>query len=177
MSVSEIQQVSTRLYSGYLDPRYPMGTWFGNFAVTGNATGGTLTIHHQFMAFDQPAVASILYSLEQLSILSTASGTQQYRVRTFNMDRHPAGALSNAFRVQSRADQSGGSSLDTSELLPVPLFLGAPAMQGTTASIALTTANVDVIVITMSVQGYFWGSRSILVDGGLQRPPFGLYRA
>jgi len=67
------------------------------------------------------------------------------------------------------------SSAAGREMAILPLFLGSQRAAGVTASFSLLAENVDLAPYRFEAEGYRWSPRSVLVDGGPQRPPTGLY--
>ncbi len=63
------------------------------------------------------------------------------------------------------------------DMAMLPLFLGSQRLPGITASFSMFADNVDTETYTFEAEGYRWSPRSVLVDGGPQRPPTGLYQA
>jgi len=170
--------VEGRRFSGWLDPRYPIGFWQGAASLTGDASGGNLGIDLLFQQANGPErLNSQMYSVERFSISSRANADAQVQLRALNMGgpsnqgfRHDYAATIEAFGTPS------DSAVVASMMAILPWFLGSQRLAGTTASLSIITDNVDGITWDFEAEGYRWSPRSILVDGGPQRPPTGLYR-
>jgi len=174
MAVATIVQVQRRRFQGYADPRLPTGVWAAQAALLGDATGGLATITLQFSPVDAARLASEIWNVEQVHMVSTANTTRQWRFRTVNMDTVLGAPLANIHRLQMVSDGSAGS-MDGEVPLPLPLFLGSVRAFNVTSGIDMSTNNIDAVTNTVSAQGYIWGARSVLVDGGPARPASGLY--
>lgn len=178
MSIVTQADVHYRRFNGYLDPRYPQGHWFAKLNLTGDASGGVMQAGLVFTRVAQ-ARNSRLYSLEQVSLFSNNNGTPRPgRLFTTNMVGPPLFSLEHRQIINTGADAEGASStVQATDLAFLPLFLGSQNAQGTTSELALTFANADGVVHALEAEGYWWGARSVLADGGPQRPPTGLYPA
>jgi len=168
--------VESRRYSGWIDPRYPIGYWQAVLAITGNATGGALGIDLVFQGGATNTLNSQMYSVERFSAETTDAVSRIMEVSAVNMGgpsnagfNHSYGILVDPITGQTQSRVRGD------QLSMLPWFLGSQRTRGITASISLVTANVDTIVYRFEAEGYRWSARSVLVDGGPQRPPTGLY--
>jgi len=162
-----------RRFNGYTDPRYPEGFWFGRVAVTGDATGGVAALTIQFNT-DLTRVSSRIFSLEQLSVFSDETNNRNLSLSVGELGG-PTGVQLRGFYQMLMVTFVNGNALFETPFLP--LFLGAQNRVGLASFVAVTGANVDTVVMDFEAQGYWWGPRSILAEGGPQRPPTGLYRA
>ncbi len=179
MTVLAVQGVEYRRFNGYRDPRYPEGMWMGGMTVTGDATGGLMvaTLHFN-VATD--VISSRIFSLEAIGGSNGTVANVDAALEVVNL----GGPLSLAplgfrriYRVFFRGVTSFGAALELGGLSFMPLFLGAQQEVTVTSQIALSKPNVDLQVQTFEAEGYWWGPRSVLQEGGPQRPPTGLYRA
>jgi len=172
--------VESRRYSGWNDPRYPIGYWQAALVVTGNDTGGSLGIDLVFQPAVGPAfLNSQMYSVERFAATSGAVGTPVIvRLRATNMGGPANIGFTHEYAITlAPLTASLGSAVQTSDLTFLPWFLGSQRSPGTTASLSLATSNLDTVPVRLEAEGYRWSPRSVLVDGGPQRPPTGLYRA
>lgn len=176
MSVVSQQDVFYRRFSGYQDPRFPEGYWFARGTVTGDATGGVMALDLVFTAAAITSLNSRIYSLEQLSLTQGDNTDRTYELRGLNMTGLPL-AFTHNYAIEVRGLPGGGGALDLRELAGLPLFLGSQNEVGTTQSVSLIIDNVNGLTYRAEGEGYWWGPRSVLIDGGPQRPPTGLYRA
>ncbi len=177
MSVGTQILVSTRRYWGYQDPRYPLGTWQAVLEATGDASGGSIFIDHMFAVVTSSALGSVIWSVEQIALQSTDATPRNFQLHCINMGGPPGAGLDNQFALITAVDGTGGTSYDMTDNIPLPMFLGSQTQAGTTALFGIVGTNIDLQIVHFESQGYFWGARSVLVDGGPQRPPTGLYRA
>ena len=169
--------VESRRYSGYVDPRYPIGYWQGALSLVGNATGGLIGLDLVFQqANGGQLLNSQMYSVERVSATHSDGTNRAYTLSALNMGGPANLGFQHSYVVEVRS-RSGGvlCSLDGRFLTMIPIFLGSQRSAGTTASLSLVGANVDLLTVRFEAEGYRWSPRSVLVDGGPQRPPTGLY--
>jgi len=169
--------VESRRYSGWLDPRYPIGYWQGVLAVTGNLSGGQIGIDLLFQTAFPALKNSQMYSVERFAITSTENADRVVRLDVVNMGGPGTGFTQRyAIQLLSTEGVSGATQGDAAAMNLVPWFLGSQGIAGTSASLSLLTLNIDGVTFTLEAEGYRWSARSVLADGGPQRPPTGLYR-
>ncbi len=180
MSVTGSSPVAYRRFNGWQDPALPEGTWLGSVTVSGDASGGTVTASLDFAEATEARLNSRMFSLEELGLSVNAVGADQdTRVATDNLGRDGPAAFQHRFELLL----ANLSSTDTAQLLAtqlgfLPLWLGAMRVPLVRSRIFSTGVNPTVgSDWRFEAAGYWWGSRSILVDGGPKRPPNGLYRA
>jgi len=172
VSVITAVTVALRPFSGYRDPRFPLGIWRGVESSIGDASGGFNEVDIRFQ-FTEGARSSLFFSLEQLMITNTESAQREARLFTLNMDRvDPTTLPTPAWTVLLKATIVGAAAalLDRGSL-----FLGSPSDPNATAILGVQMTNVLNAIMHINVQGYYWGPRSVLQDGGLQKPPQGLF--
>lgn len=178
MSIITQQVVEHRRFSGYDDPRYPLGSWFAEVQATGDASGDINELDIVFTLQSAAGLNSNMYSLEFFST-STSDAAERFAViRTINIGGPSTAGLDHAFSIATRR---GDASLALSPVTPealniVPWFLGSQRVLGVTSLIAIQGNNVLGLVRRFAAEGYYWGARSVLANGGPQRPPTGLYR-
>ncbi len=179
MTVVAQINVESRRYNGYLDPRYPIGYWQAALSLIGDASGGFLEIDLLFQtANGVDRLNSQMYSCERL-----AAGTDDGFVRVVAIQAVNMGGPSNQGfqqRYTVTLNTPAGvavSSVQMGDLTMLPWFLGSQRTPGLVTSLALIAQNTDLATYTFEAEGYRWDARSVLVDGGPQRPPTGLYRA
>ena len=175
MSVQASFRVDVRPYSGYAEPSFPIGAWIAQGGLAGDASGGNLTFDFLFQR-DDDALVTELYSLEQISIDSTASANHSGNMQTIRMDQlapnRPASPSIWGFFLVARVT---GAALDLEESNILPLWLGAPNLDEGGKGLRFTFANVDLRLFAITIQGYMWGPRSVLASGGPRRPVGGLF--
>lgn len=169
--------VESRRYSGWIDPRYPIGYWQAALSLTGNATGGFLTIDLLFQPAFPAFLNSQMYSVERFSIREDA-GIDPLIVRlgAVNMSGPANLAFSHEYAItMGRITGVSDSVVRADQFGMLPWFLGSQRVPGLSASLTMLTANSDGTVFKLEAEGYRWSARSVLVDGGPQRPPTGPY--
>jgi len=176
MAVVGQQVIESRRYSGWTDPRYPIGYWQAALTVAGDASGGSLAIDLVFQTAAPSLLNSQMYSVERIGISTNDAVNRNMQVAPVNM----GGPLNQGFSAGYTflMDAITGvvrSSSRASMFTMLPWFLGQQRQAGTTASLSLIADNLDTILFTFEAEGYRWAPRSVLVDGGPQRPPTGLY--
>ncbi len=179
MSVAGSSPVAYRRFSGYADPRYPEGQWVGSVTRGGDATGGTLTASLTFAEATDIAINSRVFSLEELGVSVDGVASISSRISTDNLGSGGPAAF------QHRIDLNMPVITTVTTLQPrgemwsfLPLFLGSMRVLGVTTRILVQMINPGAgDDARLECAGYWWGPRSVLADGGPQRPPTGLYRA
>jgi len=170
--------VESRRYSGWVDPRYPIGYWQAALALTGDASGGSLGIDLVFQLATSPGLNSQLYSVERFGITIGDDSNRVVRLAAVNMSGPSNEGFSHEYAIDTNTFTNiTGVAVRGGELTMLPWFLGSQRIAGTTASLSLGTQNKDAVVFKLEAEGYRWGARSVLVDGGPQRPPTGPYRS
>ena len=179
MTIVGTIQVESRRFSGWTDPRYPIGFWQAALVLTGDASGGTLSIELIFQTANGPErLNSQMYSVERFSATTTDDATKEARIAALNMGGPANVGFSNAYniRLQNHSIAGAGSSVNGDELVLCPWFLGSQRLPGIVANLSLALPNINSEINKFEAEGYRWSARSVLVDGGPQRPPTGLYR-
>ncbi len=169
--------VESRRYSGWTDPRYPIGFWQAALAVTGDVSGGLLGIDLVFQLATAARLNSQMYSVERFTITSTDNTDRHIQLTAPNMGGPANKGFTHEYAITMNAmDTPADGAMDPTSLNLVPWFLGSQRIPGVTASLTLVTDNLDGITFELEAEGYRWSARSVLVNGGPQRPPTGLYR-
>lgn len=175
MSIVGQIAVESRRYSGWIDPRYPIGYWHGALAVTGNASGGVLGIDLLFQqANGASRLNSQLYSVERFGVSGAEQADRRAAVTATNMGGPSNRGFEQKYTIQLFSD-GAKTNVEGNQLTMLPWFLGSQRTPGVTAAFSLIVANTDTIEYVFEAEGYRWSPRSVLVDGGPQRPPTGLY--
>lgn len=178
MSVFGTFRVDTRPYSGYMDPGLPIGSWIAQAGIAADASGGILRMTFLF-ELEGGVRISELYNIEQLSVDNTGGTGKTALLTTVNMD--------NLAQTRQASPQKwqfatiGGAGTDSAITLQpgagLPLWLGAPAVDSPAGDkgFAITFSNTDGLLYAATIQGYFWGPRSVLSPGGPRRPVEGFF--
>lgn len=178
MTVLGELSVTYRRYSGYAAPALPEGYWLGVVTVVGDASGGALVLTHLF-SLGSPKLNSRIFSLDQYSIFSlNEAANRGVAISTLNMGIDGPSAIINRWDLTLDANgASTTSSPDTNAQNVLPMFLGAMRFPSIQLRLTATMANPGAgVTYQFEAQGYWWGPRAVLVDGGPQRPATGLYR-
>lgn len=176
MAVITNTNVQYRQFNGYSDPRYPQGMWFGASTSVGDATGGVNEAVLVFTLSTITALGSRIFNMEQFSVRSSRDADADIRFSHINLTGpQPPGLQHYSLALVSDAISSSASVSARDMRTLVPLFLGSQRLQGVTAGIAIDNANNDTEIMVFEAQGYWWGPRSVMADGGPQRPPTGMY--
>ena len=176
MAVNVQVAVESRRFSGWLDPRYPIGYWWASLEATGDATGGRLGIDLLFQPADPPRLNSQLYSVERFAALNDDGNLAIVAIQAINM----GGPSNLGFSHKYAVDMPVLTGLTETAARPeamqmLPWFLGSQRIAGISASLSLGSVNLDTVIFKFEAEGYRWSARSVLVDGGPQRPPTGPY--
>jgi len=180
VSIAGTIAVAYRRFSGYLDPRYPEGQWLGSVTVSGDASGGNLIASIIFAEATDGNLNSRFFTLEELGLsISGTDSADTAQVATDNLGRDGPAAFQHRMFYGLQSDGSAGViQVAPRDLGLFPIVLGAMRVPLVQTRIFARVNNPGVgDDVRFEAAGYYWGSRSILVDGGPQRPPAGLYRA
>lgn len=180
MTVTGTFGYDIRPFSGYSDPALPIGAYIAQGGLAGDASGGQVVFSFVFMG-EQTVLITEMFNLEQISIDTDAFAIDSVMMETINLDNLSRNrAASNqkwTFATSSAPASDSAVRLDQTQGLPI--FLGAPnltALSGT-AVLRFTFINVDLRLYAITIQGYIWGPRSVLAEGGPRRPVGGLFKA
>ena len=171
--------IESRRFSGWLDPRYPIGYWWGSLELTGDASGGSAGLDLLFQQANGAArLNSQMYSVERFGMTTNDGIGRVVKITATNMAGPSDVGFSQEYAVRLEPFTGfPGSALEGEAASIVPWFLGAQRLAGISASLSMVVDNVDTIVYKLEAEGYKWSARSILADGGPQRPPRGPYRS
>jgi len=177
MTVDTDFRVDTRPYSGYEDPGLPIASYIASGSSTGNGTGGNHLLSFLFQVAESDIVTE-RYNLEQFHIDIGVAASLIAIMSAQGMDH-----LAFPFRIAARqrwslivgSDGVADAAGAITEMSALPIWLGMPQPE-VDAGIRFQIPNVDLQVVTASIQGYIWGPRSILAPGGPKRPPDGYFR-
>jgi len=169
MSVSVDTQHFRRPFAGWEDPALPEAIWVASSSALGDGGGGVREIRVVLQAAGQ-ARSGNMFSLEQLTLRETNLSGTNYLVETVNMDT-VGGLVGQAGYMQTLGltNLVDGSANVAQGKTAQPLFLGAPFAIGI-AVVAFRTDNITGQTFSVFAQGYIWGPRSILAEGGPRRP-------
>lgn len=172
MSVFGTFRVDTRPYTGYSDPGLPIGAWIAEAGIVGDVSGGIVRMNF-LIELEGGVRISELYNLEQMAVDTSSATGRNIVLATINMDRlSPARQASpQKWKFQTLAGPAE-SALDVEHLAGLPLWFGAPDVDTPAGDkgFSLTFPNVDLLLYAATLQGYFWGPRSVLAPGGPRRP-------
>jgi len=176
MTISVINGIAIRPWRGYDDPGLPVGMWYAQNAVTGNASGGDMLILFEFKGEAEP-VSGRFYNLEQLNVFHSDNNTKTGHVALNNWETiGPVGLVNRQWKIELADNANGVSAMNDVMYLPLPLFFGSVApVAELAASLEVGVNNVDLTSLVATVQGYIWEPRSIQAPGGLRRPIDSLY--
>jgi len=176
MSVIADSPIVPRMWRGFDDPSYPIGTYIGNFVIIGDATGGNMQIQFPFKIEGAPSTG-LFYNIEQMSAFISVNlgGTFDGFIRILAFEAlGPFIIGDRSYRFEFR----GGSSVLSmaTDVPPMPIFLGQSARLATSFSVVqIGTGNINITILSVDIQGYIWEPRSVLAEGGLKRPADNLY--
>jgi len=176
VTVSVSNAISRRPWRGYDDPGLPVGMYFAQNAVTGDASGGDMIIFFDFKGEGEP-VSGFFYNIEQLNIFGTQLTTHPGHIVANNWETiGPVGLVNRQWRFQLESNANDITAVNEEIHFPLPLFLGSVApVASLSATLEVGTDNFDLTSLVATVQGYIWEPRSIQAPGGLRRPVDSLY--
>lgn len=179
MSVTLNLPVRRLPFRGYDDPSLPSGIWWGAGSIVGDASGGTALIRFNFKTEAQP-VSGDQWNVERVSAFS-GPGTSGIGMTMIPVGLSPSRSFPGAEPLYRFALSGQGSGLNQSALGEdhplMPVFLGATRGGADTLSaVGFTISNPTATdSFSVTAMGYIWEARSILANGGLNRPPHGLF--
>lgn len=176
MSVVVNESIHRRPWRGYDDPGLPVGMYFAQSSVTGDASAGNMNVLFQFKQ-ESDAVSGFFYNLEQFNVFHSQASFKAGAIQVTNFETlGPVGLINRQYRFEIEDNVNGVAALSDQLYIPLPLFLGAVApVASLAAQLEFSIANVDVTSFVASIQGYIWEPRSIQAAGGLRRPVDSLY--
>lgn len=177
MTVSDTFRIEYRPFSGFNDPRLPIAAYIAQGGSVGDVSGGSVLMAFQFSGTG-PRVSE-MYNLEQLAVDTSADAADQLLMTTQGMDqlaptREASPQKWHFATVGDSVAESAVQLLFAGSALPV--WLGAPNSEGEGSSLRFEFANTNLRLYAVTIQGYVWGPRSVLADGGPQRPLGGMFR-
>jgi len=178
MTVFDTAQVVFYEFPGHADPGLPIGAWAAQGNVTGDASAGSRILDVVFAPSTQPR-NSLMYSLEQLSVLDESNTSSVIEVSTVNLGQAASTDFSQAWAANMVADTAGVNAnlLAADAQFFRGLFLGRSSGQSVGVLLRIGADNIDTEDIIVHAEGYMWGVRSLNAPGGPRRPVSGLYRA
>lgn len=176
MTVSVTNVVVPRPWRGYDDPGLPVGMYFAQNAVTGDMTGGDMSVFFVFKAAGSP-VSGRFFNIEQINVFHSDTTAKACHVVATNWESvSPAGLVNRQWKLQLSTNANNVSAMNDQMYLPLPLFLGQAApVASLEAQVEVGIDNVTVTSLIVSIQGYIWEPRSVMAEGGLRRPTDSLY--
>jgi len=176
VSVAVSDAISIRPWRGYDDPGLPVGMWYAQNAVTGDGSGGDMTVIFEFKGEAEP-VSGRFFNIEQMEAHHSGLVTKVCAVQATNWETiGPVGLVNRQWRFEVENNSNNVSAINNQIYFPLPLFLGSVApIASLAAQIEVSTDNVTVTSFVVTIQGYIWEPRSVQAEGGLRRPIDSLY--
>jgi len=176
MTVAVLDSIRNRAWRGYDDPGLPVGMYFAQNSVVGDASGGDMIVIFEFKG-EGEAVSGRFYNIEQINAFHSVANTKQGHIQADNWETiGPVGLVNRQWLFTLQDNRNGVAAMTDLMYFPLPLFLGSAAPVASLATqVRVGVDNVDVSSFTVTIQGYIWESRSIQAEGGLRRPVDSLY--
>lgn len=176
MTISVLNGISIRPWRGYDDPGLPVGMWFAQNAVVGDASAGDMIVIFIFKGEAEP-ISGRFFNVEQFNAVHSSSTSKLGHIIANNWETiGPFGLIDRQWRFGMASNANDVSALDERIHFPLPLFLGSAApIADLPAQIEVGIDNVDLTSLVVTMQGYIWEPRSIQAPGGLRRPVDSLY--
>jgi len=178
MSIIVISRPVTRPFGG-MGGAYPIGTWFSNAVVTGDASGGTREMQVDFRRGTLPP-NGLAWSIEALTVQDNQLSSKTGFVLLSNADRDPTNQQIRRFGAVISLEVGGGStraflSPADQEFFRKGWYLGRQGLSTVSFSISVIFANVLNAVNAMTIEGYVWDATAQALLGGPRRPVEGLF--
>lgn len=169
MSVSATGFPALELYlGGNLDPRLPAGRWFGHVAVTGDASGGIVSMFVEFFPSTAPP-NTFCFSLEQVSIARDDGLATDFSCKTRSFTQAIGGLA--ADRTWTLQGLTGGGAISGSlgrDSGFLPVLLGY-RVDGDLCRLELyDDSNTDTRNYNALASGEFWLQEAGLYIGAQQ---------
>jgi len=176
VTISVSNAISIRPWRGYDDPGLPVGMYFAQNSVVGDASGGDSIIFFEFKGEGEP-VSGRFFSLEQYNVFHSATASKSGHLVLNNWETiGPVGLVNRQYKWRLESNLNDVSALGELQYVPLPLFLGSVApIASLAATLEFGTDNIDLSSLTVTIQGYIWEPRSVQAEGGLRRPVDSLY--
>ena len=161
-----------RPYTGHAVPGLPIASYIAQGGLAGDASGGNVIFTFVFMGEQEEKITE-LFNIEQVEVDTDAAAVETFIIETVNMDTLSRNRSASKRKWHgSTAIHGSDSALRLHQTLTHPLWLGSPNLDARagTAGIRFSFTNTDLRLYAVTIQGYIWGSRSILATGGPQRP-------
>lgn len=176
MTVSVSDGIATRAWRGYDDPGLPVGMYFAQNAVTGDASGGDMIVFFNFKGEGNP-VSGRFFNLEQVNAFHSVNTTKAGHFVANNWETvGPVGLANRQWTFQLVDNGNDVAAMNPALTPALPIFLGSAApLADLAATFEVGINNVDLTSLVVTIQGYIWEPRSIQAEGGLRRPVDSLY--
>lgn len=178
MTVLTRTAIKRRPWRGYDDPGLPVGMYFAQASVLGDASGGDMIIFFSFKGEAEP-ISGSFYNIEQFNVFDNNTSVHSGHMVAVNFEQvSETGAINRQWRFQLAQNANAFGALNRETYIPLPLFLGPVApIRDLSADIEIGVDNVLNDTLFATIQGYIWESRSVQAEGGLRRPVDSLYGA
>lgn len=183
MSVGAIAEILTAAIFRPRDLRDPLGVWGGRAGLTGNGTGGQLSV--QFNAPDDNAGAYVYTchsaNAGQLTGILASTGVKLRLLTNWpNIDPQPGVQGYNAVHMgvtRTQDEATGQRSAPTNTtLFEIPnmktilLFDPRPSAGAITLVEIEWNENTDLATYVFECYGYYWDRQVMNIPGGLRHP-------
>ena len=180
MTVVADEAIHVMPWRGYDDPTLPEAIWWGSAVVVGDASGGTMNARLCFKNEGDP-VSGNIWNLEEFNAFLNDQTLSSMFMKTVGLaptkgaafvDRQYALETFSTGSANGQAVLRGGRG-GSEGMLKLPTMLGT--VRGVADDIAVLTfgRNNEGAATSLAVTafGYQWGPRSMMAEGGPQRPP------
>jgi len=175
VSVSVQQQIKQRLWRGYDDPGFPIGSYIGWMNGTGDVSGGDIFLQ---LIFEPEAqnVTGRYFNIEAIEVFVEEETSLDIGLTILGFSPLFDGAFTNRqITVPLNNHTFGAAAINTGNLLARPIFLGSKELAQSASIVQAVTNNSDGRILNFWLEGYIWDARSTQAPGGVRRPPDALY--
>ena len=166
MSVLATTSILREMFAGYEDPALPEGTWRGETAITGDASGGIMSAAILFNEGTGVARDARYYSLEMINCFTDGNASRAMALSVIAM----GGFAARSYLIDALVFNTTDALQDPRSLEFLPTWLGNQNAEGSSTNIQLVLNNLNGETMTFIAMGYLWGPRSINAEGGPSRP-------
>lgn len=166
-------------------PGFPSGVWSASADDEGDASGGEITFQHIFRNTSNNLGDTNLYNIEHVMCTSQFSSATAARIRINGMDPgtgQPATTrpVDRVYTLPMVLNDSSAGFVISSEARAgtIPIWVGTFDGPDTDlGDVIIAMDNADSLRYIVVMYGYYWAPGAINAEGGIQRPPNGLWRS
>lgn len=176
MSIIVVVDAERRPERGWEDPGHPIATWLVAGRVTGNVSGGGMSVQVNLNSIGTQR--GLAYSLEHLMARDSRATAVNLKLLVSNLEPiFIAVPVTRLYGFPMIA--IGGTSTEIvfeHKRAGLGLFMGIAATISSISALTFQLDNADGETLEITCAGYIWGPRSVVqLPGGYRRPLDGMF--